>query len=154
MILGMGIGCRGFCGNLARPDLTVRAAVGRSTSAAGRSDAILDKGRCHEWRADVSCGRAGAFDWRVALGGVGSGVAGWTAAVLLVVRAVPTLGQDLLYEAGGISSARLNADDWLVVRWRLMLWTPWVLIGAMLFALALHQRRRRRLSGNTDVEVS
>jgi hypothetical protein len=68
-------------------------------------------------------------------------VAGWGATVLLAIRAVPTLVQDLLYQAGILSSARISVDDWSVIHWRLMLWTPWFLLGTALFAVALRQHR-------------
>lgn len=64
---------------------------------------------------------------------------GWGAVLLLALRTVPTLVQDVLTEAGLLSPPTLRSADWSLIHWRLALWTPWFALGVALFALALRR---------------
>lgn len=69
--------------------------------------------------------------------------AGWLVVVLLALRAVPTLIQDLLTESGQLVPPAGSGTDWTLLHWRLALWTPWFLLGGGLFALVLARTRTK-----------
>jgi Protein of unknown function (DUF3995) len=70
----------------------------------------------------------------------------WIGVAVLLLRALPTGVQDLLLVGGVLHPA--PGFDWSVVHWRLALWTPWFIVGAVLFVLTTvaHHRRARGMS--------
>jgi hypothetical protein len=77
-------------------------------------------------------------------------VGGWLAVLLLAVRTVPTLAQDVLTEAGLLSPSRSVLADWSLIHWRLALWTPWFALGAVMFTLALRNQNRAAVPDDRD----
>jgi hypothetical protein len=66
--------------------------------------------------------------------------AAWSAAALLIVHAVANLVDHGLMEAGVRNIPEALGSD--AVRWHLLLWDPWWLLGGVLFAVAAWQYRR------------
>lgn len=80
-------------------------------------------------------------------------IAGWLVVPLLAIRALPTLAQDIFTEAGVLPSPAHSTNGWAVIHWRLALWTPWFVLGAVLFALAVvGYHRTSRLDSDRDPE--
>jgi Protein of unknown function (DUF3995) len=67
--------------------------------------------------------------------------AGWIGGALLVIYGGASLIQHLLMEAGEVAiSDSLDAN---AVRWHVLLWDPWWVLGGALFIVAAHEALRR-----------
>lgn len=68
----------------------------------------------------------------------------WAVAVILAIRGLvfPGLLGSAFHELGDRRFSGDTDPDWM--RWNLVLWSPWFLLGAMLFAFAATQRQRNR----------